>query len=86
MHGPGSDDVAAIEARIAEELLRLTRPRRVGNQVLPPPSYVCRHAVEHAAEGQVLDDRLLSAEFLPFIDAGRLRPLLSARRQATKII
>ncbi|MGH3807874.1 MAG: hypothetical protein ACRDRU_14875, partial [Pseudonocardiaceae bacterium] len=41
-----------------------------------PPPYVRRHVVEHASAGGCLDDRFLSREFLPFVDAGRLRPLL----------
>ena len=38
-----------------------------------------RHAVEHAAAGRMLDERYISAEFLPFVDAGRLRPLVADR-------
>jgi hypothetical protein len=72
---PAADEVAAAEARIAGELLRLTRLRRVAGRVLPPPPYVRRHEVEHAAAGHVLDESFLSAEFLPYVDAARLRPL-----------
>lgn len=55
--------------------MRLTRPRRVAGQVLPPPPYIRRHTIEHAAAGHVLDEDFLSAEFLPYVDAARLRPL-----------
>ena len=72
---PFGDDRVAVEARIAAELLRLTRPRLSHGQVIPPPPYVRRHAVEHAAAGNALDDRFLSAEFLPYVDAPRLRVL-----------
>ena len=69
------EDVAEVEARIAEALLPLIAPQRVGSALLPPPAYVRRHLVEHAAAGGVLDDRVLSETFLPFVDATRLRPL-----------
>ncbi len=81
MGGLEADETVAVEARIAEELLRLTRGRRAGSQVLPPAPYVRRYAVEHAAAGQMLDERYLSAEFLPFVDASRLRPLVAHRRR-----
>jgi hypothetical protein len=61
MGGLDADETVAVEARIAEELLRLTRCRRVGSQVVFPAPYVRRHAVEHAAAGQMLDERYLSA-------------------------
>lgn len=70
------DDQAAVEARIAESLLPLARARLRGGEVDGPPPYVRRHVVEHASAGGCLDDRFLSREFLPFVDAGRLRPLL----------
>ncbi len=79
-----SDESVAVEARIAESLLPLTRVREVGGQVLPPAPYVRRHAVEHAAAGGVLDGRYLSAGFLPFVDAARLRPLLAGRAVGTE--
>ena len=64
MGGLEADETVAVEARIAEELLRLTRVRRVGGQVLPPAPYMRRHTVEHAAAGQMLDERYLSAGVL----------------------
>ncbi len=70
------DDQASVEARIAESLVPLTRVRRRGGGMDEPPPYVRRHVVEHAWAGGCLDDRFLSPEFLPFVDAGRLRPLL----------
>ncbi|MFJ5731540.1 WD40 repeat domain-containing protein [Streptomyces paradoxus] len=39
--------------------------------------YVRRHLAEHAAAGGVLGDRLLSAQFLPYADAERLRAVLA---------
>lgn len=81
MGGLDADETVAVEARIAEELLRLTRVRRVDSQVVPPVPYVRRHAVEHAAADQMLDERYLSSEFLPFMDAARLRPLVAHRKR-----
>ena len=72
---PAGTEIRAVEARIAIEMARLVDPRRLRAQVVPPPPYVRRHVVEHAAAGEVLDDRFLTAEFLPFVDAARLRPL-----------
>lgn len=43
----------------------------MGNQIFPPAPYVRRHAVEHSAAGQLLDERFFSAEFLPFVCAAR---------------
>lgn len=68
------EDVAEVEARLARALLPLTSYQRVGSALLPPPAYVRRHFVEHAAAGGVLDDRVLSETFLPFVDAARLGP------------
>ncbi len=45
---------------------------------IPPPSYVRRHLVEHADAGGVVDERLMSVEFLPFADGSRLRAVLRA--------
>jgi hypothetical protein len=39
------------------------------------PDALRRNLVEHAAAGGVLDERILTAGFLPFVDAGRLRAL-----------
>lgn len=36
-----------------------------GRTLVPPPPYVRRHVVEHAAVGGVLDGRLLLESFLP---------------------
>jgi hypothetical protein len=64
-----------VEARISAELFRLAQPHRVASRVVPPPAYVRRHLVEHAAAGAVLDEEVLSAAFLPYVDAGRLRAI-----------
>jgi len=59
------DDVAAVEGRITDALLPLTRAWGAGRTLVPPPPYVRRHVVEHAAAGGVLDGRLLAESFLP---------------------
>ncbi|MFI7118819.1 AAA family ATPase [Amycolatopsis sp. NPDC049868] len=61
-----ADPPAAAEARIAAALADLMGPGT-------PPTYVRRHIVEHAAAGGVLDDRFLKPDFLPYVDAARLR-------------
>jgi hypothetical protein len=84
----GSPDVAAVapgpegeleatEARIAGRLSGLSTHDRV-----EPPPYVRRHLVEHAHAGGVLDGRILTPSFLPFVDPTRLRPLLGSRTSA----
>ncbi|MDN0193658.1 WD40 repeat domain-containing protein [Streptomyces sp. S.PNR 29] len=75
MAGDAAAERRAVEARIAAELARLTGPGEPG---AAPPAYVRRHAVEHAAAGGVLDERFLSWEFLPHVDAGRLRAVSGA--------
>ena len=67
-------NVAEVEARIADELARLIQPERLAGR-RAPSAYVRRHLVEHAVAGGVLDQRILSVDFLPFADAGRLRAL-----------
>jgi hypothetical protein len=69
---PAAGDIPTTEARIAEVLGGFVRPGRAA------PAYVRRHLVEHAAAGGVLDGRVLTFEFLPYVDPARLRPLLSA--------
>ncbi|MFI9848169.1 hypothetical protein ACIHFD_64935 [Nonomuraea sp. NPDC051941] len=63
--------MAAVQARITEELARLVAPARL--PVGPPAAYVRRHLLEHAAADNVLDERVVTPEFLPFADIGRLR-------------
>jgi WD40 repeat protein len=72
---PLDAEVRGVEARIAEELLPLLQPRPVAGTAPAPPAYVRRHLVEHAAAGEVLDERFLSPQFLPYVDASRLRAL-----------
>ena len=67
-------EVGDVEARIAEALLPLTRPRSASG----PAAYVRRHLVEHAAAGDVLDGRILNGGFLPYVDADRLRRVLGS--------
>jgi hypothetical protein len=62
-----------VERRIAGELARLSAPREIGGQVVAPAPYVRRHLAEHAAAGQILNDRTLTDEFLPYLDLPRLR-------------
>jgi hypothetical protein len=59
-------EVGDVEARIAEALLPLTRPRSASG----PTAYIPRHLVEHAAAGG----------FLPYVDADSLRPVLGSAR------
>ena len=77
--GSQTQEVRAVEVRIARELARLVDPQRLGAQLVPPVPYIRRHAVEHAAAGGVLDERFLTPEFLPYVDATRLRRLDVAR-------
>jgi hypothetical protein len=70
--GAADDDVVvAVEARVAESLLDLTRPRRIGGQMLASAPYVRRHLVEHAAAGRVLNGRA----------AAHRRPVEISRRE-----
>lgn len=71
------DPVAAVEARIATELQRVSGARRAGLQVVPPAPYLRRHLAEHAAAGDVLGADVLRPDFVPFLDATRLRPLVT---------
>ncbi|GHD18826.1 hypothetical protein GCM10010313_49270 [Streptomyces violarus] len=71
----GEEEGRAVEGRIADALSRLARTRRVAGAPVPPPAYVRRHAVEHAAAAGDLDQRLITPDFLPYIDAERLRSL-----------
>src|SRR6476661_5060282 len=65
----------AVEQRLAAELAPLARPRSVGGATVPPHPYVRRYAVEHAADGGVLDDRFVNETFLPYVDVARLRSI-----------
>ncbi|HEX6075961.1 MAG TPA: hypothetical protein VFZ32_11950, partial [Micromonosporaceae bacterium] len=76
------DEIAEVEARITGELTRLIEPGRMAGRPTLPPAYVRRHLVEHAAAGGVLDERILTADFLPFVDAGRLRALTAGDASA----
>ena len=55
------------------------------DRLLPPPDYVRRHLVEHAAAGGVLDERLLTPTFLPYVDVARLRGLVRQARVAEQV-
>jgi WD40 repeat protein len=74
----GGDDRVAVEERIADALRLEARPRQWNEYLNPPRPYVRRHAVEHAAAGNALDEGFLSAEFLPYVDAPRLMALTFA--------
>ncbi|KUJ68503.1 hypothetical protein ACZ90_18105 [Streptomyces albus subsp. albus] len=73
--GSHDDECRAVEGRIAEALSRLARPRQVAGDLVAPPAYVRRHAVEHAAAAGNVDAKLISPDFLPYVDAERLRSL-----------
>lgn len=75
MEGFNEDECRAVEGRITDALSRLARPRQVAGDLVSPPAYVRRHAVEHAAAAGEVDARLISLDFLPYIDAERLRSL-----------
>jgi WD40 repeat protein len=68
-------EVKSVEARIAAALAELVNARRLAQDSRPPLPYLRRHAVEHAAAADMLDERFVSERFLPFVDADRLRPL-----------
>ncbi len=65
----------AVQARIVGRLNSLFK----GDAT---PDYVRRHLAEHAHTAGVLDGRVLTVEFLPYLDPARLRPLLPARSAA----
>lgn len=69
---------SVVEARITRKLTELARARKLAGRALPPPPYIRRHLVEHAAAGEVLDGGILTADFLLYLDAARLRALTSA--------
>ncbi|MFB6848172.1 hypothetical protein ACFCXS_25445 [Streptomyces sp. NPDC056373] len=69
------EECRAVEGRITDALSRLTRSRKVAGDDVSPPAYVRRHAVEHAAAAGGVDQRLITSDFLPYIDAERLRSL-----------
>ncbi|WP_033314544.1 hypothetical protein RFN58_22305 [Streptomyces iakyrus] len=75
MGGADEEESRAVEGRIADALSQLARTRRVAGKSVPPPAYIRRHAVEHAAAAGDLDPRLITPDFLPYIDAERLRSL-----------
>ncbi|MEU1257730.1 WD40 repeat domain-containing protein [Streptomyces chartreusis] len=72
---PNEQECRTVEGRIADALSRLARSRRVAGDPVPPPAYVRRHAVEHAAAAGGVDGQLISSDFLPYVDAERLRAL-----------
>src|SRR5215510_2402238 len=73
-----TDQEKAIQAEITRWLTRLADPQRiVGVPSLSIP-YLRRHLVEHAAAAGMLDE-VLTAALLPFLDADRLRAVLSSR-------
>jgi WD40 repeat protein len=41
-----------------------------------PPPYVCRHLAQHAADGGVLNDSVVTADFLPYETSGKVRGAL----------
>ncbi|MGW0825323.1 AAA family ATPase [Streptomyces sp. NPDC002845] len=63
---------ADVQARITGRLSSLCNGSTT-------PDYVRRHLAEHAHAAGVLDGRILTVEFLPYIDPARLRPLLPTR-------
>jgi hypothetical protein len=67
--GDERDDLRAVEQRIARELARLSAVRTIGGQLVPPSAYVRRHLAEHAHAGGVLNEEVLSPQFLPYIDS-----------------
>ncbi|WP_130295385.1 WD40 repeat domain-containing protein [Pseudonocardia sediminis] len=73
---PVSRDVVEVEARIAEALTSLAVPRRAGPVSVPPPGYVRRHLVEHAAAGGAMTDAVINPRTLPYLDPARVRPAL----------
>ncbi|QIY54459.1 hypothetical protein HEP86_07985 [Streptomyces sp. RPA4-5] len=82
------DECRAVEGRITDALSRLARPRQVAGDLVAPPAYVRRHVVEHAAAAGNVDGALISPDFLPYIDAERLRSLnpTAASAQTTDVL
>ena len=69
----GAGDIQETEARIADALLPLTRTRTEPGRARGPAPYLRRHLVEHAAAGGILNGSTLTADFLPYADADRVR-------------
>jgi hypothetical protein len=68
-----------VEARTVEELRPLMRVRGEGRGTRgAPPPYVHRHMAEPAAAADSLERVAVETEFLPFVDAARLRALTTA--------
>jgi WD40 repeat protein len=70
---PSADDDASVHGRILDALLPLTRAEKIAEERLPPPSYIRRHLVDHAAAAGAVDDRVINPEFLPYADPSRIR-------------
>ncbi|MGW5153205.1 hypothetical protein ACWERE_46465, partial [Rhodococcus koreensis] len=70
-----TDEVEDIQLRITVALTLLINTEGL------PSTYVRRHLVEHATSGRCLDGRVLTSNFLPFVDAGRLRRVLGKGQQ-----
>jgi WD40 repeat protein len=78
-------EIRNVEARVTRALALHATPRIVDGRRIPPLAYLRRHLVDHAAAGHALDDRVLSAEILPFVDPNRLR-LAAARAQESGLL
>ena len=77
----GEEEIAAVERRIAGQLQPEIQPTLAVDQA--PPPYIRHHLAEHALAGGVLEERV-PVPFLPYLDLGRLRALVTAspdRRQ-----
>ncbi|MFG2042163.1 hypothetical protein, partial [Dactylosporangium sp. NPDC048998] len=72
--GQDADPTSEVQVRITDALAGLLS-NRSGASGATPAAYVRRHLVEHAAAGGVLDERILTPRFLPYVDAPRLRGL-----------
>ncbi|WP_432176181.1 hypothetical protein [Streptomyces sp. Tue6028] len=72
-----ADETRAAEAGIAEVLAHSAHRTLDVPGSAPVAPYIRRHLAEHAAAGDVLDDRLLAPRLLPYLDIARLRPLLN---------
>ncbi|MFT4215726.1 MAG: hypothetical protein QM619_00860 [Micropruina sp.] len=67
-----AEEPTAVHARIAERLSGLL-PSSSDKEYPAPEPYLRRHLIEHAAQGQCLEDQIVPPEFLPWETSGLVR-------------
>lgn len=76
--GEALPDASAAEAagRVAHRKLAAAFSALQENKEGPPHPYLRRHLVQHAAAGDVLNDRVVTEKFLPYETSGNVRGAL----------